>query len=200
MLTLLAAASLSIAVPSSYDLGSVYSKLYYFDEFYGKDAAAVVQLWTDPKGRVLDCKIKASIGTARLAVRLCELLEGTRISRPVATGEPAAYGLTVLTLAISDPRIVYNKVPFKELIRQLHEVSRGEDDTVSGAAVEEPVTGQLKLHVDRTGRVVDCERPDKPDTSLDCPTVQNRTFEIRSDAAGNPVPYVRNYMVLFTPQ
>lgn len=199
MLSILAAASLAVPVPSGYQLGSVYSKLYYFDEFYGKDAATMVQLWTDPKGRVIDCEVKETIGTARLAVRVCELLEGTRIARPVAPGEPAAYGLTVLTLAISDPRIVYNKVPFEELIRQLHERWQGHDDTVSGAAVDKPVTGQLTLQIDREGRVVNCARPDKPDTSLDCPVVQNRTFEIRSDAAGKPVPYVRTYLVRFTP-
>lgn len=201
MLTFLAAATaLTLPIPNSHQMGGVYQQLSFIEDFYGKDVAALVQLWVDDKGRILDCSIEGAIGTRRLVERACETLVGQRIKRPQAKGFAGVYGLFRATWYFKDDRIVYNKSSYEDMIAQLDQivVRYGQQVVIPGLA--EPDFVSLALHIDGDGKVINCEavKAEAPDIGAFCQQAGTRVFEKRTGSSGLPVTYVRNFVIKLT--
>jgi hypothetical protein len=194
-ITIIAAApGLSTAV---LDAGSMGQEYPTWALLAGKSAGSVVELWTDPVGRIYDCKILGTVGDERLANQICDLVVRRRAKPATSADGERAYGSQMTMLSLTIPRTKQGREVGAQTLRP--------DGVISVAQLPsgfcEATTINLAVHVDVNGRIMDCAAQDDVPASLGeiaCRTFADESMAVGLDASGKAVNYVTNLRVRFS--
>lgn len=160
----------------------------------GRWAAADVEVFVDPKGRVLECAVKRVVGDSDLAQTMCSLSVGQRMTSPRDFGGKPVHGLgrTVFGIAPDSQPNPYRKLGMPENERL--EIA-ADQLPVDASASTQPF--DLRLVINELGAVNACQPAVKvsaPVESISCQLASSLTFPRKLSKDGRPVKYVRSYL------
>lgn len=162
-----------------------------------KSAAALVEFWVDPKGKVYQCKTLTFLGDEKLASEACRILLKSSVRPARDVDDMAAYGRvrTVVSFFIPSTkqgREVENAVGGPDLVLSVNRLPAGSEGELST---------ELVALVDTEGRIVQCEFSEKAPADYAraaCDSLSANQLPKGLDKQGSPVPYVTSLNVRFT--
>ncbi len=163
----------------------------------GKSAAAFVEFWVDPGGKVYDCKTLTHIGDEALASEACRILLKINVKPAKDADGLAAYG-RVQTL-------VRFFLPGTESGREIASLAPSPDLRLSVVSLPSEFATELETTlvglVDTEGRIVQCETSEDAPANygrVACDTLSASRLAKGVDKDGSPVSYVTSLSVRFT--
>ena len=195
---------LALAAASAFVLPKADVKLATFIQSHspksvdreGKWAACEIEVFVDPKGKVLECTPKRIVGDAELARTMCSLTIGKRMSPARDFSGIPVHGLSRMVVGVSpgsqpNPYGRLGKVENERLEITLSRLPSGNSA---------PILYGINLAIDETGAVKICRSSIKFDATLEgiaCSQAVTTKFTTKIGSAGEPVTYIRSLVVEF---
>ncbi|UYH53759.1 hypothetical protein N6L26_06650 [Qipengyuania sp. SS22] len=194
------AAAVSFATPSFEvrDAKHVNDNLPGWVDRERKWTAARLEVFADPKGKVLSCEVRHSVPHEDVAEEMCAVLIGHRIEPARNFAGKRGYGLgRIITIVDADGRSgLASRLGRIQQDGIILTVNRLPEDA-EGA----PQSGiELGLEIGMQGEMVRCEAlTELPDAfgEVACEQAGAQEFQIRTDADGNAVSYLRRFDINF---
>lgn len=163
--------------------------------------AAVVDLWIDPDGWVIECKLSRFLGTEQIAVETCGAAAGAKLQPARDASGNAVYGFYRTGILAFPPG--WEPVA-SQMSRNLKMLDRHVDLVISLNAIPDDLASgrllPLNLMIDQSGTVVACEPGEGANPnwwSVACEQATQAEWDRRTSLSGTPVNYVRNIVVEF---
>ncbi|WP_146029809.1 hypothetical protein [Erythrobacter sp. SAORIC-644] len=160
-----------------------------------KWTAAEIEVFADPKGKVLTCEVRRFLPYEDVADEMCRVLIGSRVVPAQDFQGEKSYGLVLMMVAVDNDGE-------SNLAARLGGLQQdGIVLTVSQLPDSMSATRLLlDLVIGADGKVSRCEgHGNGPEAfrAVACEQASANGFDVRADANGNAVPYVRNFEVTF---
>jgi hypothetical protein len=163
-----------------------------------KSAATLLEIVTDPEGKVVKCTASASVGDDQLASEMCGIAKRKKANPARDASGRAAFGFRREFASLSLPGTyqadqIGNFGPAPDVDIQVASVPAGSPT---------PVLVDLTIAVDKTGKTTGCEYSKGNSAAafaaVACKQVKTMEFDKLTDANGAPISYVRPVSVRFS--
>jgi hypothetical protein len=162
-----------------------------------KSAAAILEILTDPEGKVIRCEAAGAAGDKQLAQEMCDIAK-RKAATPArdADGKPAyGYSRTFASLSLpgtSQDDEIGNLGPNPDIDFSVASIPAG---------ISSPVLVSLTIAVDKGGKATECEVASTSSAAFGaagCQQIKGMSFDKLTDANGNSISYVRPMTVRFS--
>ena len=168
----------------------------------GRSVAALVDVATDPEGRVIDCSVIALQGDESTARSLCRPMKRSRLTPAYDEAGQPAYGVTRQFVIMAQPDTEQGMAAGDMVVAPDYELTVNTLPEAAGASLDVA----LVAAVDASGRVSSCGLRDGQATGLRgaayvkvaCDQVSGAYTKTMLDKSSVPVAYVRNFDVRFS--
>ncbi|KPL67338.1 hypothetical protein SZ64_04010 [Erythrobacter sp. SG61-1L] len=192
-----AAATIVVPMPTGKDAQHVMWHAGKGVDTHNRWAAAVLDMWVGPDGKVVSCGISRFLGSEGVADGMCAAMIGRKLGGPKDIDGNKSYALVRSSFAIFPDSQRHKLSEFNAKVVDL--MAEGNRKAVSPGQ-HSPGPVYLRLMIGKDGKLAACQA-DK-DVATDaagdaCAAISSIEFEPRVDEAGNPVSYVGSETVEF---
>ena len=162
-----------------------------------KSAATVLEILTDPEGKVVKCTHSGAVGDKDLATEMCEIAKRKTATPARDADGRSAYGYSRTFASLSLPGTsqgdeIGGVGPTPDIDFSVASIPAG---------VSTPVLVSLTIAVDKGGKATKCEVSSNSNAAFGaaaCQQIEAIGFDKLTDASGNAISYVRPMTVRFS--